>query len=150
MPINEPTEEMASDGHGRRDQRQHGGDLDAAALPQQLARAAPADADARPGKDQPQDQRGDALQPLMAVGVLGVLLPLGEAHADPGDQRGEHIRERVYGVRDHRARFAQETGQELEYGKQHVAEYPDVGKAVHDLFFVHGDPSLYGPPSAAG
>ena len=73
----------------------------------------------------------------MTVGVLRVLLPLTQAHADCGDQRRENIGERVHRIRHHGAGFAENARAQLEGGKQHVSQNADAGQFFNDCLLIH-------------
>ncbi len=84
-------------------------------------------ADAQPGdeQDQAQHQRGHALKPLVAVGVLLVGGLLGQPHPQKGDEGGEHIGQGVDRVGHHGPRTAHHSGEELKDGEDHVAQHGD-------------------------
>ena len=99
-------------------------------------------ADPQPGAQQhdPQQQRGDTLDPFVAVGVGGVCLLFGGFDPDPGDQRGNYIGEGVDRVGDHRAGVAGDPGKEFEAGQNGVASHadkrhlPDGGGFIDGIF----------------
>ena len=121
---------LDGDGHHRRDEREHTGGGERFAV-EDLHDACVADGRADEYENVAEQDRGDALELLVTVGVAGVGRLVGKDCADHHDQRAEDVGRRVYGVGHYGRRVRHDAGDELEHRQCGVADDADGG-------YLHG------------
>ena len=77
-----------------------------------------------------------ALEALMAVRVALVRIALRDPHAQERDGGGEHVGQRVHGVRNHGRRVAEYACEQFERRQRYVAAYSHNCKFVRDALLI--------------
>ena len=77
-----------------------------------------------------------ALEALVAVRVALVRIALRDSHAQERNGGGEHIGQRVHGVRNHGSRVAEYACEQFERRQRYVAAYSHNGKFVRDALLI--------------
>ena len=121
---------LDDDGHHRRDEREHAGGGERFAV-EDLRDACVADGSADEHENIAEQDRGDALELFVPVGMAGVGRLVGKDCADHHDQRAEDVRRRVHGVGHYGRRVRHDAGDELEHRQRGVADDADGG-------YLHG------------
>ena len=119
-------------------QRDHAGDSQGlVAARQNVLQPRLADPQAGGQQNHAQQQGGDALKPLMPVGVFAVRRLFGQADAQEGDEGGKDIGEGVDRVGHHRPGAARDPREQLERRQGYIAPDPHQGNPLYDGVFVH-------------
>ena len=121
---------LDDDGHHRRDEREHAGGGERFAV-DDFCDACIADGSADEHENIAEQDRGDALELFVPVGMAGVGRLVGKDCADHHDQRAKDVRRRVHGVGHYGRRVRHDAGDELEHRQRGVADDADGG-------YLHG------------
>ena len=92
--------------------------------------------DGDPGPDGDQHDaerhRGDGLDPLVSVGMIGIGLGAGEPRREEDEHVGYEVRERVHAVGDERLGLREEPSRDLRKAEDEIDGRPDEGDPADD------------------